>query len=129
MSSDRVVRVVGWVGVAFFVVFGLWAFFGPKSFYDQIAVFPPYNEHFLHDAGAFQVGIGVTLLLGLLNWDGLATALGGAGVGSLLHVTAHLIDSDLGGKDSDPVGLGLLAGALLAAAWLRRPRTRSAAST
>ena len=122
MIGNRIVRLIGWVGVAFFVGFGLWAFFGPKSFFDQVAVFPPYNEHFLHDVGAFQIGIGATLALGLLGWSGLATALGGAAIGSVLHVIAHVMDKDLGGKDTDPIGLGVLAIALLWAAWKVRPQ-------
>lgn len=122
MIGNRIVRLIGWVGVAFFVGFGLWAFFGPKGFFDQVAVFPPYNEHFLHDAGAFQIGIGATLALGLLGWSGLATALGGAAIGSVLHVVAHVMDKDQGGKDTDPIGLGLLAIALLWAAWKVRPQ-------
>jgi hypothetical protein len=124
--SARVPRIVAWVGVAFFLGFGLWAFFSPSSFFDQVAVFPPYNQHFLHDAGAFQIGFAVALVLGLIGWDGLATALGGAGVGSVFHTIAHLMDSDKGGKDTDPFGLGLLAVALVVGAWLLRPnRARS----
>lgn len=119
--AEKAVRVVAWIGVAFFLAFGLWAFFAPHSFFKQVAVFPPYNEHFLHDAGAFQLGFAVALLLGLLGWDGLGTALGGAGVGGVFHTLAHLMDHDLGGKNTDPVGLGLLAVAMLWAAWVKRP--------
>jgi hypothetical protein len=125
MTADKLARFVAWVGVAFFTVFGLWAFLAPKNFFKQIAIFPPYNEHFLHDAGAFQVGFAVALLLGLLGWDGLGTALGGAAAGSVLHVVAHVIDHDLGGRATDPVGLGILALALAAGAWVRRPAAGS----
>jgi hypothetical protein len=119
--AERGARLVGWVAVAFFIVFGIWAFVAPHSFFTQVAVFPPYNKHFLHDVGAFQIGIGVTLVLGLLGWDGLGAATGGAGLGGVFHAAAHIIDHDLGGRSTDPIGLGLLAVALLWAAWVRRP--------
>jgi hypothetical protein len=124
--STKVPRIVAWFGVAFFLGIGLWAFLSPSSFFDQLAVFPPYNEHFLHDVGAFQIGFAAALLLGLLRWDGLATALGGAGVGTVVHTIAHVMDGDQGGKDTDPFGLGLLAIALLVGAWMLRPTTRTA---
>jgi hypothetical protein len=36
---------------------------------------PPYNEHLIHDAGAFQLGIGVAVLAALWWPDGLVAAL------------------------------------------------------
>jgi hypothetical protein len=30
----------------------------PHSFYDNVATFEPYNRHFLHDIGAFTIGLG-----------------------------------------------------------------------
>ena len=122
MITTRIVKLIGWAAAAFFVAIGLWAFLDARSFYDQLAVFPPYNEHFLHDVGAFQIGIGATLALGMLGWGGMATAFGGAAIGSVFHVAAHVIDSDLGGKDSDPFTLGLLALVLGWAAWKTRPQ-------
>ena len=53
-------RYVAVAAGLFLVVFGAWAFFGPKSFFDQIATFQPYNEHLIHDIGAFQIGLGAT---------------------------------------------------------------------
>ena len=107
-------------GGVFFVGIGLWAFADPSSFFDRLAVFPPYNEHFLHDAGAFQIGLGATLLLATVWKDALGVALGGTAIGGAFHTLAHVIDDDLGGKDSDPWLLGLLALALAVAALARR---------
>lgn len=104
----------------FFVALGLWAFFDPRSFYDQLATFPPYNRHFLHDVGAFQIGIGATLLLAAGWRDALGVALGGAAIGGAIHTAAHVIDSDRGGKDTDPYLLGLLALILAVGAFARR---------
>ena len=52
MKISKLIAVL--VGL-FFVGFGLWSFFAPLSFYDQIAAFGDYNRHFLHDVGAFQL--------------------------------------------------------------------------
>jgi hypothetical protein len=41
---------------------GLWAFLDPPSF-SGFVDFAPYNEHLIHDAGAFQIGIGAALLV------------------------------------------------------------------
>lgn len=85
---------------------GVWAFFAPASFADFVAV--PYHRHLLHDAGAFQIGIGVALLLALVWGDGLAVALGGYITASGFHLASHLMDRGLGGRDTDAPALGLL---------------------
>ena len=76
----------------------------------------PRHTHFVHDAGAFQLGIGVTLLLALAWHDGLALALAGFLVANTTHAINHAIDLDLGGHSGDPWGLAALS--LLAAAAL-----------
>jgi uncharacterized membrane protein len=111
--------IAGLVGV-FLVVFGLWAFFGPRSFFDQVATFPPYNRHLLHDIGAFQVGMGLALILAVRWADALSVALAGVGAGATFHAAAHWWDRDLGGKSSDPYVLTALALVLVVAALARR---------
>jgi hypothetical protein len=54
---------------------GLWAMVAPHSFYDQAATFPPYNRHFIHDIGAFQVGLGSCLIAALALADALLVVL------------------------------------------------------
>ena len=103
------------------IVIGLWALLAPQSFYDTIATFPPYNRHFLHDAGAFQLGLGAALLLALRVRDGLVVALGGYAVGGLAHAVAHLVDRDLGGRPAfDITGLTVLAALAIVAIAMRR---------
>jgi hypothetical protein len=106
------------------LVLGIWAFASPQSFYDQLAVWPPYNQHFLHDVGSFQAGIGATLLLAVFARDALLLALSGAAVGSILHAISHVIDRDLGGRPTDPIGLGILAAVILAGARQRARELR-----
>ena len=52
------------IGGLFMLVLGIWAFFVPASFADFVAF--PYNRHLLHDVGAFQIGIGTTMLHALM---------------------------------------------------------------
>lgn len=117
------IRTVTLIGAAFFVAFGLWAFLAPQSFFDQLAMFEPYNVHFLHDIGAFQVGLGAVLALAAFpeRLDGLAAALLGVGIGALVHTVGHVIDSDLGGSPTTDIPtLGILAVVLLVAGVARQ---------
>lgn len=121
---DRLARVIAFLGGIFFVALGAWAFFDPRSFFEQLALFRPYNRHLFHDIGAFQIGIGATLLLALVWRDGLTVALGGSSVFAIMHAVAHFLDQDLGGKDTDPWFLSFVA-ALLLVGFVARRRTGS----
>ncbi len=118
---SRTVRVVLAIAGAFFVLFGLWAFAAPASFYDAVATFEPYNAHFVRDIGAFQLGLGAVLLLALLPWSAAAVALLGAGVGSLAHALGHVLDRDLGGTPATDIPtFTLVAIVLLVVGWRAR---------
>jgi hypothetical protein len=124
VNRQRLTVIVAALGALFFLGPGLWAFFGPRSFYDQLATFEPYNEHFIHDLGAFQVGIGVALAVALWRrTDALLAAFAGAGAGSAFHTAAHFMDHDLGGKDSDVFVFGLVTVLLLAGTAVRLRET------
>jgi hypothetical protein len=114
----RVAHGVAILAVVFYVAFGAWAFLSPRSFFDAIATFPPYNEHFLHDIGAFQVGLGAALLAALVLRSALVAALVGVAVASVLHAVAHAVDAQLGGQPTDVWVLGLFAALVLLAAVL-----------
>ena len=113
------------VGAAFFIVIGAWALADPSSFYARVAHFPPYNRHFLHDVGAFNLGLGVALALGLTRWPGHRVALWAVAVAAVLHAGSHFADRGLGGRPGDPFTLSLIAVVLVAAALLatRTPRS------
>jgi hypothetical protein len=116
----HVVRGTALLAAAFYTLFGVWALLAPRSFFETVAPFPPYNEHFLHDAGAFQLGLGAALLAALARRSALVTALAGAAVASVLHAGAHAVDGHLGGRPTDPWVLGLLAALVVVAlvlAW------------
>jgi len=121
------VKLSRWVAIlagVFLVVLGLWAFFGARSFYVHLATFPPYNRHLLHDIGAFQFGLGATLLIAAAWGDALGAALAGSGAGAAVHAGAHWWDRSLGGRSSDPYALTIFA-AILVGAAVARARSRT----
>jgi hypothetical protein len=111
--------VVAGFGI-FTFAFGVWAILDTSSFYNNVADFPPYNRHFLHDLGAFQMGLGAALLFALLwRGDAILAALGGGAVGGTAHWIVHVTDEEFGGRDSDPYTLGIIAAILVAAFVMR----------
>ena len=115
----RAVAAAGGIG---FVGFGAWAMVSPSTFFEALAQFEPYNQHFLQDIGAFQIGLGAMLLLAaaMPRSDFLAAALLGAGLGAALHVVSHVIGMDLGGTPAiDIPAFGALTVLLLFAGAVR----------
>jgi len=110
----RIVTAVLGLGMA---VAGAWCLVSPDSFARAVD-FPPH-EHFLHDLGAFQLGIAATLLLATVWSDALATALAGFLVANTIHVVNHATDLHLGGRASDPWALGAVSVLITVALWLR----------
>jgi hypothetical protein len=116
----RVVHAIALLAAAFYGIFGAWALLAPRSFFDTVAAFPPYNEHFLHDLGAFQLGLGAAVLGALAIRRSLVAVLAGVAVASVLHAATHAVDAHLGGQPTDPWVLGLFAALVvlaLIAAW------------
>jgi PPOX class probable F420-dependent enzyme len=118
-ASDWYVDGITLLAAASALVAGVWALFWPDSFAEAVRF--PEHTHFLHDVGAFQIGIAVTLALAVLWRDPLAVVLTGFLVGNTIHAGNHAVDLDLGGRDSDPWLLGLLS-VLVAVALVRRVR-------
>lgn len=97
MRDPLATRVVGSVIGAFYLVTGAWAFLAPMSFFSAVATFAPLNIHLLHDAGAFQVGLGLALIVPVALRAPLRTPLIAVLAASILHVLAHVEDIRLGG--------------------------------
>jgi hypothetical protein len=118
---ERLPRFAAALGGFTLVLLGLWAMVGPEGFFTAIAMFEPYNRHFLQDLGAFQLGLGAVLLLAaFVTSDALAAGLIGVGIGAGAHVASHLAGLDLGGNPGfDLPGLSLLAALLLVAGVAR----------
>ncbi|WP_375482510.1 PPOX class F420-dependent oxidoreductase [uncultured Mycobacterium sp.] len=96
---------------------GIWCLAAPGSFAEFVRF--EAHEHFLHDIGAFQLGLGATLLLALIWADALATALAGFIVANTVHTVNHVIDLDLGGSAAQAWVLGVVSVALVGAFVLR----------
>lgn len=114
-----------------FVALGGWAMVDPASFFSTIAMFEPYNKHFVQDIGAFQIGLGAVLLLGGASArpDGLVVALLGVGVGATFHFLSHLVGGEHGGVPERDIPLfGVAAVVLLAAGVWRWNAERGVAS-
>jgi hypothetical protein len=113
------------VGAAalFFVASGAWALLAPSSFYEQVAQWPPYNQHFVHDLGVFQLGIGVSLIGAVTKLGAMRALLGGAATAAVVHVVTHVVDYDEGGRSSDPYVLGVVALAVVIGLVLEWRRT------
>jgi PPOX class probable F420-dependent enzyme len=116
VDGDRYLTAVTLVAATIMLGGGVWSLLWPSSFAEAVRF--PDHTHFLHDLGAFQIGIGVILLLALLWRDPLAVALGGFLIANTIHAVNHAVDADLGGRDADPWLLGLLS--LFIAVALRR---------
>ena len=121
MTANRIVTVVLVLGGLFFLGPGVWALLDPDSFYRELAPFEPYNRHFVHDIGAFQIGIGVALVLAAWWSDAKLIVLTGAASGAAAHLVSHIVDSDHGGNDTDIPVFAIVAAVLLvtaAARWI-----------
>lgn len=104
-SASTFTLIITAASGAFMIVAGVWAFFAPASFADAVGF--AGGGHFVHDAGAFQIGIGATLLLAIAWTDALSVALAGYILGAAVHVVAHLIDLEAGRLGAaEPVALG-----------------------
>ena len=126
-------RIIAGIAAVFYLGVGVWAFAAPLSFFEKVGPYPPYNEHFIHDIGAFNLGLGAAAVAGLLFADALVAVLLALAVASVMHEIAHITDRLMGGHPSDPYTLGgfaviVLIGLLAAARSIDKRRTSSAAT-
>jgi PPOX class probable F420-dependent enzyme len=113
------VTVITAMSGLFMTIVGVWALGWPRNF--ATAANYGFSEHFLHDAGAFQIGIGASLLLALIWRDAIATVLAAFLVANSIHAVNHAIDLGIGGHDSDPWLIGAVS-VVVAVALLARVR-------
>jgi hypothetical protein len=102
---------------------GFWSWLAPASF--ARAVNFELHEHYLHDLGVFQIGIGVTVLSTLRWSDALTVALIGFLTANTLHAANHAVDLDHGGHVADGFALAALSIVAAVALYLRRRQLSS----
>src|SRR4051812_33280302 len=64
----------------------------PVWFFQTIGSFPPFNQHYLGDAGAFLLPLGLGLLLALRDPRQHRLLIGMAALAGVLHTGNHLFD-------------------------------------
>lgn len=109
---------------AFIAAQGLSAFFAPRSFYDTLATFEPFNAHFVRDIGAIQVGVGIGGVVAALRVRAVVVGLAGLLTFQLLHVASHVVDRDAGGRPGFDIPALSLVAALTAVALFVALRQR-----
>jgi hypothetical protein len=109
LSAEGVLRLLVAVAALGLIASGLFAMLAPESFFNVLAVYPPYNRHFIHDIGAFMLGLGAALGFALSLTDALLVALAANAVGAVAHFVSHFVDRELGGSPSDPLTFGVFA--------------------
>ena len=113
----RIVAVLAGVSL---LLAGVWALAAPKSFFESVATFEPYNQHFVQDLGAFQIGLGAVLVLAATFRDALVVGLLGVGLGSAAHVVSHAVGHDLGGEPAVDIPVFSIVTVLLVSAGMVR---------
>jgi len=124
-AGHRIVVVGVLVGAASMIGVGAWCRFDPVGFAAWANW--PVHEHFLHDAGVFQIAIGMMMIAALVWRDVVAVALAGFVFTNVAHAYNHDQDRAAGGHASDPVyllGFAVLGGGALLVHVRRRPAAR-----
>jgi hypothetical protein len=119
VNASGMVRVSWLLAAAFFVVTGLWPLVSPDTFFDAWVALPPYNAHLMRDIGVFTLGAAGALLAAARFKDTLLVALIGASTAAAVHVFAHVVGPDIGGKASDIPVLAVFAAILVAGTAVR----------
>lgn len=109
---------------AYHLALGAFMVIAPRTFYDEIAAYPPYNDHFIRDISTFYLALGALLVVAAARRAWQVPLLVLALVQYALHVLNHVWDV----SDTEPGWIGpfnlVTLGLLTAALWwlLRRAR-------
>jgi hypothetical protein len=82
---------------------GAWQALAPRSFYDALGPFGPFNDHFVRDYATWSLAYGIALLVAVRrpSWRVPLLALGLAQFG--LHTLNHVADAG----EADPGWVGV----------------------
>lgn len=93
---DPLVAAAAVVVALSLVVPAIWALASPGTFADAVG-FGRAGDHLLHDAAAFQLGLGVALLLAPIWRDPLTVCLAGSVVACAVHAVGHIAEASVAG--------------------------------
>jgi hypothetical protein len=120
---NRWTRLFALVVGATFAAQGLWAFLSPRSFFDVLATFEPYNAHFVRDIGAGMFGVGTAGVVAALHPRALVAGLAGLTAFQAVHVLGHVIDRDRGGNPGVDIPMFAVLAVVTAAALVSELRS------
>jgi hypothetical protein len=106
---------------AYHLLLGVVMVAAPSTFFDDVATYGPFNDHYIRDVATFYLALGVVMLVAVARTSWQAPLLAFATLQYALHLVNHLWDIG----DADPawlgpanaVALGLIGALLL---WLLR---------
>jgi hypothetical protein len=87
--AQAVVAIAG----AIHLLTGLAMLLAPQWFFSAIGTFPPYNRHYTGDLGAFQLALGVGLLIAARAPARQRLLLASVAAGNLVHTLNHAYDA------------------------------------
>ncbi len=106
IASPRLVRAVP-AGVAALAAYnlaiGLYMLLAPRSFFDTIGPFGPYNAHYVLDTSTWQLAFGIALVLAVRQASWRVPLLAFAVVQFALHAVNHVADAG----EADPQWVGV----------------------
>lgn len=119
------VRAALVAGGLMYVFSGAALLFTPEWFFENIGTFPPFNRHYMGDAGTFLLPLGIVLLLIVRHPERHRALIAFAAVGSLIHALNHTYDDIIAGSDfgawmGTTIPLFILAAVLIAAYFAAR---------
>lgn len=77
------------LGGVFYILAGAALLFAPRWFLDNVGTFPPYNRHYMGDAGSFALALGVGLMLAVRDPLRHRLLIAVGLVGTLVHMVNH----------------------------------------
>ncbi|MBZ0283398.1 MAG: hypothetical protein K8L97_21870 [Anaerolineae bacterium] len=93
----------------------------PQWFFEHMGNYPPYNQHYVGDAGSFLLVLGLMLLWAVRNPARHHIMITLVGIGSLCHATNHVLEDVITNPSSVSIVniflYYMLAIALLLAGW------------
>jgi hypothetical protein len=88
----NIIRVILALAAVEHIIPALLLLFAPDWFFANIGNFPPFNRHYMGDAGAFLLGLGLILVLALRRPAQYRAAIGAVALANLVHLGNHLYD-------------------------------------